>query len=88
MALYMPSQRRRTLEIVRGLLTNTDRYTRLVLTLGTGVAQAKEDHDGLLDLCRRKATNQAVALVRDHIQRARADLLELLDREPDQRPLA
>lgn len=82
MALYAPSGRRKTLEIVRGLLINTDRYTRLVLTLGTGVAQAKEDHGGLLDMCKRKSVHQAVALIRDHIQRARADLLELLEREP------
>jgi DNA-binding GntR family transcriptional regulator len=79
MAIYAPSRRRKTLEIVNGLLTNTDRYTRLVLTLGTGVEQAKEDHGGLLDLCRKRAINQAVALTRDHIQRARADLLQLLD---------
>ncbi len=82
MALYAPSGRRKTLEIVRGLLTNTDRYTRMVLTLGTGVEQAKADHGGLLELCRSKSVNQAVALIHDHIQRARADLLELLDREP------
>lgn len=83
MALYSASEKGRTLEIVRGLLVNTDRYTRLVLTLGTGVEQAKEDHGGLLDLCRRGAINQAVALTRDHIQRARADLLNLLDQQPD-----
>lgn len=82
MALYSPSQRRKTLEIVRGLLVNTERYTRMVLTLGTGVDQAKEDHGGLLQLCRSKAVNQAVALLRDHIQRARGDLLNLLEREP------
>ena len=81
MALYAPSNRRRTLEIVRGLLVNTDRYTRLVLTLGTGVQQAKEDHGGLLEFCRKKSINQAVALARDHIQRARADLLEMLERQ-------
>lgn len=80
MALYAPSGRRRTLEIVRNLLVNTDRYTRLVLTLGTGVDQAKEDHGGLLDLCSRGLVNQAVALIRDHVERAREDLLELLDR--------
>jgi DNA-binding GntR family transcriptional regulator len=81
LALYAPSGRRRTLEIVRGLLVNTDRYTRLVLTLGAGVGQAKEDHGGLLELARKGSINQAVALIRDHIQRARADLLHLLDRE-------
>ena len=83
MALYLPSKRQRTLDIVRGLLTNTERYTRLVLALGTGVDQAKDDHGGLLELCRKRAVNQAVALTRDHIERARDDLLEILDRTPE-----
>jgi len=82
MALYAPSARRRTLEIVRGLLINTDRYTRLVLTLGTGVQQAKDDHGGLLELCKRRAVDQAVTLSRDHIERARSDLLGLLEDDP------
>lgn len=86
LALYAPSDRKKTLEIVRGLLTNTDRYTRLVLTLGTGVEQAKEDHGGLLDLCRKRSINLAAALTRDHIQRARLDLLDLLDRNADGEP--
>ncbi|MDE2111815.1 MAG: GntR family transcriptional regulator [Alphaproteobacteria bacterium] len=83
-ALYAASERSKTLEIVRGLLVNTDRYTRLVLTLGTGVERAKEDHGGLLDLCRKRAVRQAVALTHDHIDRARVDLLEILEREPVQ----
>lgn len=79
LALYNPSGRKKTIEIVRGLLVNTDRYTRLVITLDNGVANAKEDHGGLLDLCRKGAVNQAVALTRDHIQRAEAGLLAMLD---------
>jgi DNA-binding GntR family transcriptional regulator len=82
MALYAPSERRRTLDIVRGLLINTDRYTRLVLTLGAGVHQAKEDHGGLLDLCRQRSVKHAIALSRDHIERARSDLLDLLKDHP------
>lgn len=79
MALYAPSGRTKTLDIVRGLLVNADRYTRLVLTLGYGVEKAQEDHGGLLDLCRRGLVNQAVALTRDHIERTGADLLRMLD---------
>lgn len=79
LALYAPSGRRKTIEIVRGLLVNTDRYTRLVITLDKGVENAKEDHGGLLELCRKGALNQAVALTRDHIQRAEASLLNMLD---------
>ena len=82
MALYAPADRRRTLEIVRGLLVNTDRYARLVLTLQAGVEHARAEHTELLELCRQKAVSQAVTLTRNHIERARANLLELLEREP------
>jgi len=79
LALYEASGRKKTIEIVRGLLVNTDRYTRLVITLDKGIEHAKEDHGGLLELCRKRSINQAVALTRDHIQRAEAGLLAMLD---------
>lgn len=79
MALYAPSGRTKTLDIVRGLLVNADRYTRVVLTIGYGIHKAQEDHGGLLDLCRRRLVNQAVALTRDHIERTGVELLEMLD---------
>lgn len=79
MALYEPSGRRRSLEIVRGLLVNTDRYTRLVLTLDEGPDDAKDDHSGLLEYCRKRNISQAMALTRDHIERASANLLAMLE---------
>jgi len=79
MALYEPAGRRRSLEIVRGLLVNTDRYTRLVLTLDEGPNDAMEDHSGLLAFCRKRNVSQAMALTRDHIQRASANLLAMLE---------
>ena len=79
MALYAPSGRSKTLEIVRGLLLHSDRYTRLVLTAGDGIHRAQEDHSGLLDLWSRGAVNQAVALTRDHIQRFGGELIHMLD---------
>ncbi|WP_326914452.1 GntR family transcriptional regulator [Sphingopyxis chilensis] len=79
MALYSPSGRTTALEIVRGLLTKTARYTRTVLTLGTGVDQAKEDHSNLLALCSNRSPHLAAALTRDHIERARDDLFRLLE---------
>lgn len=80
-ALYTPARRGRTLEIVRSLLVNADRYTRLTLTVTEGaITAAKEDHDSLLDLCRKGLVNQAVALTRDHIHRTGDELLRLLDR--------
>ncbi len=80
MALYSASGRGRTLEIVRNLLVNADRYTRLILTVTDGaIHAAKQDHDSLLDLCRKRLVNQAVALTRDHINRTGDELLRMLD---------
>jgi DNA-binding GntR family transcriptional regulator len=87
-ALYAPSGRTKTLDIVRGLLVNADRYTRLVLTIGDGIHKAQEDHGGLLDLCRRGLVNQAVALTRDHIERTGIDLLRMRDQQTDAVPNA
>lgn len=79
MALYQPAGRTRTLEIVRGLLVNTHRYTRVLLQdFGPALAQAEEDHHGILELCRKGLVNQAVALTRDHIQRNKEELLETI----------
>jgi DNA-binding GntR family transcriptional regulator len=80
MALYGPSGRTRTLEIVRNLLVHTDRYTRLVLTLDDGPNDAKDDHSRLLEHCRKAELNQAAALTRDHIERAAANVLAMLER--------
>lgn len=79
LVLYQPAGRKRTLEIVRGLLINTDRYTRVLLTEnGPALDRAEEEHRALLDLCRKGSVNQAVALTRDHIQRNCDDLLDAL----------
>jgi DNA-binding GntR family transcriptional regulator len=80
MALYSAADRPKTMEIVRGLLVNTDRYTRVVLSMSDTVAWEQE-HAELLDLCRRGAVNQAVATTLDHIQRASAELLAYLDQQ-------
>lgn len=79
MALYAPSNRTRTLEIVRGLLINSERYTRVLLNLGKSFSRALEEHAALLDHCRKRQINQAVALTRDHIQANGDELLTLLD---------
>ncbi|MEG3182173.1 GntR family transcriptional regulator [Sphingomonas sp. LT1P40] len=80
-ALYTPSGRTKTLDIVRGLLVNSDRYTRMILTFGDGVTMAEEDHSGLFNLWSKGQVNQAVALTRDHIQRTRDDLTKMLDQQ-------
>ena len=80
MTLYTPSQRFKTLRIVRELLVNSERYTRLVLAIGDSVQRAQHDHSAMVDLCRQGRTNQAVELTRYHIVRTGDDLIALLDR--------
>jgi DNA-binding GntR family transcriptional regulator len=79
LVLYAPANRTRTLEIVRGLLINSDRYTQVLLTLGKAFSRALEEHSTLLEHCRKRQINQAVALTRDHIQANGEELLMLLD---------
>jgi DNA-binding GntR family transcriptional regulator len=84
MALYTPSRRPKTLEIVRGLLLNADRYTRLILTVGDGTLRAKEEHASMLDLCCKGSINEAVALTRYHIEKNGSELLNtVLKRDAD-----
>ena len=83
MTLYTPSRRIKTLRIVRELLVNTDRYTRLVLPVGDSVHRAQQEHGALLDLCRQGRINQAVDLTRYHIVRTGDDLLTLLKEMAD-----
>ena len=86
LALYRPSGRVRTLEIVRGLLINSDRYTRFLLQeFGPATDQAEADHGGLLELCRKGQINQAVALTRDHIEIICENLLATLGTDPSWR---
>ena len=80
MTLYNPSNRVKSLRIVRELLVNSDRYARLVLTVGNSVHRAQHDHDALLELCRQGLVNQAVDLIRYHISRTGDDLLSLIDK--------
>lgn len=80
MTLYNPSNRIKSLRIVRELLVNSDRYARLVLTVGNSVHRAQHDHGALLDLCRQGLVNQAVDLTRYHISRTGDDLISLIDK--------
>lgn len=81
LALYAASDRKKSIEIVRSLLVNTDRYTRLVLVLTDAIEQARDDHGRLLELCRRGAVEEAVELTRAHIENNSADLIRFLDQQ-------
>lgn len=81
LSLYRASGRGQTLELVRVLLANTDRYTRVQLSMSGATARAKREHAALLDLCRAGDADGAARLTHDHVMAVREDLLHLLQPE-------
>lgn len=65
----------RTMAIVATLLQQTDRYTRLQLSLSVdSCRQAEDEHEQLVRLCRTGEVRAAAALLKRHIDHACADL--------------
>nr|WP_315392671.1 GntR family transcriptional regulator [uncultured Duganella sp.] len=65
----------RTLAIVAGLLQQTDRYTRLQLSLSIESCQrAEEEHAELVGLCKSGDVRAAASLLKRHIEHAAAEL--------------
>lgn len=84
LSLYQVAGRNQTLELVRQLLANTDRYTRVQLTMADGAtARAQREHAALLDLCRAGDAEGAARLTLDHVVAVRHDLLRLLQSDDD-----
>ncbi|WP_067664835.1 GntR family transcriptional regulator [Ferrimonas marina] len=78
LSLYAGAQRPHTLEVVKGLNTNADRYIRLQLLLAGGIPKAEEEHRQLLELCRSGQAEPAAALLKKHIQTAAAGARRLV----------
>jgi len=65
----------RTLAIVTGLLRQTDRYTRLQLSLSAdSCRRAEDEHEELVRLCKTGAVRAAASLLERHIEHAAAEL--------------
>jgi DNA-binding GntR family transcriptional regulator len=80
LALYQAADRSRTLDVVRMLLANTDRYTRVQLAMSEGAtARAKAEHAALLECCRSGDADGAAQLTLEHVLAVRHDLLQLLE---------
>ena len=77
--LMSRAEQPRTLAIVTALLQNTDRYTRLQLSLtGSGRARAEKEHAALVRLCRTGDVAAACALLTAHIRHAEKMLVEFI----------
>lgn len=85
LSLYRAAGRSQTIELVRVLLANTDRYTRVQLAMSEGaIARARREHAALLALCRAGDAEGAARLTLDHVLAVRQDLLQLLQPDADE----
>jgi len=73
--LYLPAERVQTLSILQNIHLQTERYVRLHLLMTAGFAEADSEHRELLRRCALRETENAVSLLKGHIQRAARELL-------------
>jgi len=76
--LYRHAGRPRTAAIVDQLLQGTDRFTRMQLYYTDGRARAEREHAEIVRLCASGKYRKAARALRDHIENAGDQLVELL----------
>ncbi len=76
--LYAPANRPLTMGIVQNLNFNVDRYLRLHLRLPEATHRARTDHRRILELCRRKKSDEACGYLGKHILDAGDQLRKFL----------
>jgi DNA-binding GntR family transcriptional regulator len=81
-ALYRRADLPRTSGIVANLLTASERYTRIQLSGKAAWQRAQAEHGELIELCRRKETDAACALLEKHIAAVHRDLAALMGGTP------
>ncbi len=81
--LYAAAQRPVTLEMVRRIHDNLDRYVRIQLALAEkNRRRAHQEHIKLIDLCAKRERAKALRLLAAHINGVRDDLLNHLRNHP------
>lgn len=81
-ALYEPADRPRLLATIQNLHLNVDRYMRVILTVMHHREQSNREHRTLLEACRAKDSQQATALLQQHILEAGQRLAQVLKEKP------
>lgn len=79
MVLYQHAKQPRSLAIVANLLQESDRHTRLQLSLTQGMERAATEHAELLKLCAEGKIAAACTLLKAHIEDAGESLRRYLD---------
>ncbi len=85
-ALYEPANRPVMLSFLKKLNINCDRYTRLHLVFTRDLHRAGQAHRELLDVCKAKDPDLAVAALWKHITDAGEYLKEFIKRHREQHP--
>lgn len=66
-ALYQPADTPITLNMVKLLHDNTDRYQRIQMTLSGAQPRAHNEHQELLEACDARQNEKAIALLEKHL---------------------
>jgi DNA-binding GntR family transcriptional regulator len=85
-ALYAPANRPVMMSLLKKLNINCDRYTRLHLVFTRDLRRAGPAHRELLDVCKTKDADIAVAALWKHITDAGEYLKEFIKRHREQHP--
>lgn len=80
-SLEAPAERPIAMGIVQRLHQQSDRYSRMQLTLTHGESRASEEHRGILTAVQRRDIQWATTLLKQHILGAGRSLLDFLETE-------
>jgi DNA-binding GntR family transcriptional regulator len=75
LALSAPANNGRLRRLIEEYCLNTDRYTHVAMSEATGRDKPMEDHYALLAACRARDVARVVALLEEHIDHTRRELL-------------
>ena len=76
--MYSGAHRPQTQDLVHTLNKNADRYIRMHLLWAGGISKAESEHESLLAYCRSGDTEQAVAILKQHILGSRDEIKAFL----------
>jgi len=76
--LYSGANRPQTQDLVNTLNKNADRYIRMHLLWAGGISKAESEHNDLLDKCKARDVEGAVAVLKQHILGSRDEIKEFL----------
>lgn len=77
--LYSGANRPQTQDLVDTLNKNADRYIRMHLLWAGGISKAESEHNKLLEFCKARETDKAVAILKQHILGSRDEIKAFLN---------